>query len=780
MIELSGVCVRYGADAILTDCSLSVHPGEIVALVGENGCGKSTLGRVLCAAQLVDAGSVSVDGHDPRVSVLERLRVRALVGRICQDPYDQLVSSMVFDEVAFGPRNLGLDEGEVRRRVLYALERVGMGGFSDRSTTALSGGEQQRIAIAGVLAMEPRYIIFDESTSQLDVLAREGMRRLFSTLSHAEGVGVVLITHDPHEIALADRVVDVSRMRVSHSVDHAVSSSDIARHAVEDSPEVSSDSALSPGADLATEPVLEMTDISFAYGARRVLDHIDLSLRPGEVVMLAGPSGAGKSTLAGIAAGLAHPDTGSVRVLGTQPVPGSVGLAFQQPESQFFLDTVWDEVAYAPRNLSCDEDEVARRVSSALELVGLDAHLAAASPFELSGGQARRVALASILAFEAPVYVFDEPSAGLDGEGRRFAHRFAARLAAEGRAVLVITHDVEEWRPVATRELYLRDGALVPGSARDALEGSRSDARATGSVSGPSDCPEPVGAVSLGIDGCTAPQKPSRGNLGAFCAYTPDAPAARLDARVKIALLVFATIGVFAARSPVMLVPWLAVLCCCLRASRIGLPSVLRGMRPVAFILAFTLVANLVSCDGRASISFIGPVGIDPAGGLRGLTAVLRILLLVGFSLCVASSTSGTQLSDACVRLLGPLARLGVPVGPLGTVLSLALRFIPLVSEELGRIRLAQRARGADFDSGSVLMRIKVWASVLTPLMIGLFRRADRLAEAMAARCYDAVSAGRMPAPRSLSRRDVRVLAAGAALALLLVVLEPCLALLVA
>lgn len=779
MIELSGVCVRYGAEAILTDCSLLVHPGEIVALVGENGCGKSTLGRVLCAAQLVDAGSVSVDGHDPRVSELERLRVRALVGRICQDPCDQLVSSVVFDEVAFGPRNLGLDEDEVRRRVLCALERVGMGGFSERATTALSGGEQQRIAIAGVLAMEPRYIIFDESTSQLDVLAREGLRRLFSTLSHVEGVGVVLITHDPHEMALADRVVDVSRMGVSQRAAHAVSSSDIGRQAVNDSPDASSDPVPFTVPDLATAPVLEMTDISFAYGARRVLDHIDLSLRAGEVVMLAGPSGAGKSTLAGIAAGLAHPDTGSVRVLGAQPVPGSVGLAFQQPESQFFLDTVWDEVAYAPRNLSCDEDEVTRRVSSALELVGLDARLAA-SPFELSGGQARRVALASVLALEAPVYVFDEPSAGLDGEGRRFAHRFAARLAAEGRAVLVITHDVGEWRPVATRELYLRDGALVPGSAGAALEGSSSDSRATGAVSGPSDGPESLGAVSLCLDRCTTPQKPSGRNLGAFCAYTPDAPAARLDARVKIALLLFATVGVFAARSPVMLVPWFAVLCCCLRASRIGLPSVLRGMRPVAFILAFTLIANLVSCDGRASISFVGPVGIDPAGGLRGLTAVLRILLLVGFSLCVASSTSGTQLSDACVRLLGPLARLGVPVGPLGTVLSLALRFIPLVSEELGRIRLAQRARGADFDSGPVLMRVKAWASVLTPLMIGLFRRADRLAEAMAARCYDAVSAGRMPAPRPLSRCDVRVLVAGAALALLLVVLETCLALLIA
>ena len=154
--------------------------------------------------------------------------------------------------------------------------------------------------------------------------------------------------------------------------------------------------------------------------------------------------------------------------------------------------------------------------------------------------------------------------------------------------------------------------------------------------------------------------------------------------------------------------------------------------------------------------------------------AITRILLLVGFSHVVASSTTATQLSDACVRLLSPLARFGVSVGPLGTVLAVALRFIPLVSEELNRIRLAQRARGAQFDAGPLFSRIGVWASVFTPLMIGLIRRADRLAEAMSARCYDSVAAGKLPAPRRLAPYDRLVLALGAALVLVLTILGLC------
>lgn len=805
MLEVKNVTVGYGDVEVLSGASLSVAPGELVALVGDNGSGKSTLGRVMCAAQLVDGGSVVVDGHDPSVSELDRLRVRALVGRVCQDPVDQIVSSLVFDEVAFGPRNLGLDDAEVKRRVLAALDLVGMPSFADRVTTELSGGQQQRIALAGILAMHPSYLVLDEPTAQLDPSARAGFRDLFSRLAHESHMGIALITHDPAEIARADRVIDVARMGVRSGDASAVgdrandarvgdvrgggacegdafkgaqSTGDASLDSVRSFDACASDAcAVSEGnaseggslmaatcarggrADIVhARPVLELDGIFFSYGDRPVLTDVSLRVHAGEVVLLAGASGAGKSTLASIAAGLVAPCSGEVRLCGAPPVPGDVGLAFQQPEAQFFLDTVYDEIAYAPRNLSCDEAEVDRRVHAAVRTVGLDEDLLSSSPFELSGGQARRVALASVLSLDAPAYIFDEPSAALDAKGRAFARRMVEGLSREGRAVLVITHDVDEWAPVSSRVVELADGSLhergrgATGAASFACDGR---------VSAPGESPRGDGSSHVPSGGAATP-------LTALGGYTPHAPAARVDARVKLILLLLATVGVFSAQSPVVLSAWAVVLFGALGAARMRPSRILSAMRPVAIVLTFTLIANLVSCDGRATIELAGPVGLDPAGGLRGLLAVVRIVLLVGFSLVVAASTTGTQLSDACVRLLRPCARWGVPVGPLGTVLSLALRFIPLVSEELNRIRLAQRARGASFDNGTVIERIGVWASVLTPLMIGLFRRADRLAEAMSARCYDAVSAGRLPAPRPLGSLDRRVLVVGTGLAIAL------------
>lgn len=805
MLEVKNVTVGYGDVEVLSGASLSVAPGELVALVGDNGSGKSTLGRVMCAAQLVDGGSVVVDGHDPSVSELERLRVRALVGRVCQDPVDQIVSSLVFDEVAFGPRNLGLDDAEVKRRVLAALDLVGMPSFADRVTTELSGGQQQRIALAGALAMHPSYLVLDEPTAQLDPSARAGFRDLFSRLAHESHMGIALITHDPAEIARADRVIDVARMGVrsgdasaggdrandarvgdvrgggaceGDAFKGAQSTGDASLDSVRSFDACASDAcAVSEGnaseggslmaamcarggrADIVhARPVLELDGIFFSYGDRPVLTDVSLRVHAGEVVLLAGASGAGKSTLASIAAGLVAPCSGEVRLCGAPPVPGDVGLAFQQPEAQFFLDTVYDENAYAPRNLSCDEAEVDRRVHAAVRTVGLDEGLLSSSPFELSGGQARRVALASVLSLDAPAYIFDEPSAALDAKGRAFARRMVEGLSREGRAVLVITHDVDEWAPVSTRVVELADGSLH--ECDRGATGADSFA-CDGRASAPGEAPRGDASSHVPSGGAATP-------LTALGGYTPHTPAARADARVKLILLLLATVGVFSAQSPVVLLAWAVVLFGALGAARMRPSRILRAMRPVAIVLAFTLVANLVSCDGRATIELAGPVGLDPAGGLRGLLAVVRIVLLVGFSLVVAASTTGTQLSDACVRLLRPCARWGVPVGPLGTVLSLALRFIPLVSEELNRIRLAQRARGASFDNGTVIERIGVWASVLTPLMIGLFRRADRLAEAMSARCYDAVSAGRLPAPRPLGSLDRRVLVVGTGLAIAL------------
>lgn len=248
--------------------------------------------------------------------------------------------------------------------------------------------------------------------------------------------------------------------------------------------------------------------------------------------------------------------------------------------------------------------------------------------------------------------------------------------------------------------------------------------------------------------------------LGTF--VSADTPAARVDARVKLVLLLAATVGVFTAPGPLGLAGWYALLALAMRAARVDVRAVARGMRPVALILAFTLAANALALDGHGDIALAGPVGIDAAGALRGAMAVLRIVALVGAALAVSASTTPPDLSAAVVRLARPLGRLGVPVADIGLVLSLALRFIPIVSEELARIQLAQRARGVRFDEGGALRRVRAWASVLTPLTVSLFRRADRLGESMSARCYADGESATWP-PQPLGARDVAVLAGGLA-----------------
>lgn len=735
MLEVKDVELSYGKKLVLNGVSLSVKPGEIVALVGENGCGKSSLGRVLCAMQLVDRGIVSVDGHNASVSELERLEVRKLVAYVQQDPVNQIVSSLVYDEVAFGQRNLGCTEDKIAQRASEALAAVGLTGFEARVTTELSGGEQQRLAFASVLAMQPRYLVLDEPTAQLDPSAREKIRALIQALAHDEGLGIVLITHDELEIALAHRVVSLNAQPcdVLNKVNASKRDACLSHSDKEQLPEC---------CELrhSSQPVLTCSNVSFSYNNMPLISHLSFELGSGESLLLSGPSGVGKSTLASLIAGLLQPVDGSITVNGAAPHPGSVGLSLQQPESQFFLDTVFEEIAFAPKNAGLSQTVIDERVHWALALVGLDEHMLQSYPFELSGGQARRVALASTLALDAPVYVFDEPTAALDAKGRQFAHRLVQELTTLGKAVVVISHDLDEWRSVCTREIALQ---------------------------------KPLKA-NLSLDAIKTPQKhkqPFHGHLKPFGSYKADSLLARLDARVKIALLFAFTLTFFLISSPPAFVGCFIALAVALCAASMNLWTIARALKPVVIVLLFALLTNAVSCTGGSDIAIAGQVGINIEGAVRGLTAVARIVLLVDLSIVVASTTPATQISDACVRLLKPLAHFGVPVGTLGTVLSLALRFIPLTGEELMRIRTAQRARGVEFSSGTLAQRMRSWLSVFTPLLVGLFLRADRLAEAMQARCYGMVAEQVLPVPRALTPKDSMVLMGGLTAALLLCVI---------
>lgn len=238
-----------------------------------------------------------------------------------------------------------------------------------------------------------------------------------------------------------------------------------------------------------------------------------------------------------------------------------------------------------------------------------------------------------------------------------------------------------------------------------------------------------------------------------------DTPVHRLDARVKIALLLVATAAAFLARSWMGLVLLAAIMLAVARLAGVSPSSLARSMRPAALILLFALIANAFVLDGTGDVALVGPLSLTWAGLGRGLVAVGRVLVLVGLALCVTATTAPPQMADALSSIMSPLRVLRVPVGDIAMVVSVALRFIPLCAEEFGRIRDAQRARGVDFDAGGLPARLRRWLSVLTPLVVALFRRADDLAAAMRERCYR--GEGRTRLARGLRHADVVALVMG-------------------
>lgn len=248
--------------------------------------------------------------------------------------------------------------------------------------------------------------------------------------------------------------------------------------------------------------------------------------------------------------------------------------------------------------------------------------------------------------------------------------------------------------------------------------------------------------------------------LGSYVAA--DTPVHRLDARVKLVLLLALTVALFMTGSPAVMAAIAVVVIAAARCGGVGAKALLSAVRPTAVILAFSLLANSFVLDGTGDVALVGTLGVTTAGAARGLFAVGRIVVLVGASFVVTSTTPSTAIADALSSLAAPLGRVGVPTGDIAMIVSVALRFIPLTAEELLRIRDAQRARGVDFSSGSVPVRVRRWMSVLTPLVVALFRRADDLASAMRERCYRGKGRTRLVSP--LGRLDVLVLVVGLAL----------------
>ena len=460
MLELRGVSYRYPGyeRRALEGVDLAIGDGEIVGLTGPNGAGKSTL--CLVAAGVAPgsiggelAGEVLLGGRPLRGR--RSYELASSIGLVLSNPDSQRtrIAATVFEEVAFGPMNLGVSVAETVSRVRNALGALGIDHLAERDPGRLSGGETQLVAMASILAMRPRHLVLDEPVAELDPEGRGFVAAALRRLA-AGGAGLLVAEHDLDLLSdLGSRVVNLEKGRIVPTPRPAAS----ARRA-----------PTTPSAPADTAVVIRCSGLAFDYpGGTRALDGIDLSIRAGETVAIVGANGSGKTTLVRHWNGLLRPTRGRVDIGGRSTdgrrvaeLARSVGVTFQDPNHQLFGHSCRDEVAFGARNVGLGGLELEKAVASALEAVGLSDQ-AGTNPFDLGPSRRRLLTIASVLAMGTPIVVLDEPTMGLDDDERARVQVIVAALAGEGRTVVAISHDARFVADAFERVIRLDRGRVI-------------------------------------------------------------------------------------------------------------------------------------------------------------------------------------------------------------------------------------------------------------------------------------------------------------------------------
>ena len=521
-------------NSALDGVNIEVEEGQFIAILGHNGSGKSTFARHINALLTPDEGTLYVNGWDTKdESKLWKIRQNA--GMVFQNPDNQIIATVVEEDVGFGPENLGVSTEEIWERVEKALSAVGMLEYRHSSPNKLSGGQKQRVAIAGVVAMKPKCIVLDEPTAMLDPNGRKEVLKTVKELNKQENVTVILITHHMNEVIDADKVFvmdsgkvvlegtpreifsKVSELKklgldVPQATEIAynlkgkgidlgdcvlsikefkqrykqVTGKDIASLNLQESHsrlDDNLDENLSDKENANKKLILEAKNLSYIYeegtaNEKGALDEVSLNIHEGEFLAIIGHTGSGKSTLIQHLNGLMRADSGSIYFNGediyakefSMPfLRKHVGLVFQYPEHQLFETTVLTDVCFGPKNLGLSKDEVVEAAKKALKQVGLGEEYYEKSPFELSGGEKRRVAIAGVLAMNPEVLILDEPTAGLDPKGRDKILNQLKKLQTERNiAIVLVSHSMEDVAKYAERLVVMSGGKkLYDGACRE-------------------------------------------------------------------------------------------------------------------------------------------------------------------------------------------------------------------------------------------------------------------------------------------------------------------------
>jgi len=498
------------APDILRGISLCIQEGDFIAIIGENGSGKTTFIKHMNALFLPSQGAVSIAGLLTKNSENHQ-KIRSLVGMVFQNPADQIVASTVEEDVAFGLENQNLPTSEIRQRVAEQLQSVGLEEEADRPPHLLSGGQVQKLALAGVLARHPRVILFDEPTSMLDPVTRDEFLKRICRL-HQDGKTILYVTHHMEETVYADRVLVMKEGKIilDGKPEEIYQQPEKLYEAGLDIPESVwfsrqfkvlgwelPKTILTPEElinnlptykenkkftdqdknQLPDRAIIQLENVQYTYLAgtplaKKALQGASLSIAGEKIHGIAGTNGSGKSTLLQHINGILRPEKGQVCVMDIEvsssdtplrKVIKRVGLVFQNPETQFFEIFVGDEIAYGPKQFNMPD--LRQRVDDAMAMVGLDFEEYKDRRLEtLSGGEKRKVALASTLILDPEILLFDEPTAGMDPHARDDLLALFEKLKSEGKTILIASHRLDELARIADGLSLMQKGRVVKTS----------------------------------------------------------------------------------------------------------------------------------------------------------------------------------------------------------------------------------------------------------------------------------------------------------------------------
>lgn len=708
--------VRFSYDGgktwILDGIDLEIAYGQRIAIIGKNGSGKSTLSKIIAGLSSPDSGIVTLCGikvfEANNVDSKAYQKARESIGALFQSPEDQIVTTVVEDDVAFGLENLCASKEFMKQNISNALRAVNMENhrFSDPSN--MSGGQQQRVAIASSIATKSKLLVLDEPTSMLDSCAKEDVNKLFNKLQ-TSGTTIVQVTHKISECKNADRILMLENGKLRD-----VSLLELDEFFTEKSPAVIESKSMTENAKKSNTAIeISNLNVSYTNSQSPIIRDYSLSVKSGEIVAIMGKNGCGKSTLAKAICALIKYDSGSICVNGIKisektsksqmrEIRKNIGYVMQLPEQQLFAQTVFEDVAYGPKNFGLEGRELHSRVLNALKSLHIE-HLAQKSPFELSGGQQRLAAIAGVLACNPKILVLDEPTAGLDFEYAKIVLKILSDLHNKGITIIVITHDLNEAKSLGARIVTLES------RKKKEIQEHAQDEKLENASENVNEKKNEIKNKSL---------------LSLF------------NTRI---ILISCLILMFSAFSitnfyqlGILALSTLALIF----LARISPIKLLLSLHMFIAIFVFSGMFNLLVVNSGREIFKIGPLLITDDGIKFAILFASRFSLVILIGSIIVLTISQTQLTEACASIISPLRIIGLPSQEIALIMSLALRFLPTLAKEAESVALAQIARGGNIKDGSIKKRLQAITSLIVPGFASVIRHANTLGLALDSRCY--------------------------------------------